>query len=241
MLGDLLRAHATLALLGILVGVQLVLASLGGVVEIPEAYERLGLSRAGMRAGWLWQPFSYGWIHGNWAHLWMNVGGLLAFGPPLERIGGPRLVLKVMAGGLLLGGAFHLCLGGGGLEALPLVGASGGIFALLLWLTGVSPGSQMWPLKVSGRSLGQGMLLASAALVLLNPALGLPGLSKWGAVADGYCDGLLFQISHACHFGGALAGWLGARWALRPRVSLARLQRERARRTASELRGESGD
>jgi membrane associated rhomboid family serine protease len=37
-------------------------------------------------------------------------------------------------------------------------------------------------------------------------------------------------MGHACHFGGALAGWLYGRWMLRQRVTLEKLRRDRARR-----------
>jgi membrane associated rhomboid family serine protease len=136
----------------------------------------------------------------------------------------------LLLGGWLSGGLFHLMLCGKG-TADPLVGISGGVAALLLWLTGVSPGSRMWPLAVSGRNLGIGVLLASGILALMNPKLGIPYLSHWGAMLGRFADE---QVSHACHFGGAIVGWAAARWALRPRVTLAKLQKERARREAAD-------
>jgi membrane associated rhomboid family serine protease len=44
----------------------------------------------------------------------------------------------------------------------------------------------------------------------------------------------VFDIGHACHFGGALTGWLLARAILRPRVSLAKLRAQRRRRERRE-------
>jgi hypothetical protein len=39
-----------------------------------------------------------------------------------------------------------------------------------------------------------------------------------------------FRMGHACHLGGALAGWAQARWLLRRRVTLSDLQKQRHRR-----------
>jgi membrane associated rhomboid family serine protease len=228
--GDLLAARATLIVVFLLVLIQAIVEREGGFEGRPELFERLGLSRQGLAKGDFWQPFSYAPIHGNWVHLMINVFGLLAIGPRIERIGGARLFLVLLVGGWLTGGLFHLLLSGGAGMVL-LVGISGGVVALLLWLTGVSPGSRMWPLAVTGRNLGIGILIASAALALVNPELGVPYLSDWGLRLGKYADG---GVSHACHLGGAIFGWALARWTLRPRINLAKLQKERARREAAD-------
>jgi len=227
---DLIAARVTLCVVGLLVLIQFAIESVGGFVENRELCGKLGLSRQGLASGALWQPFTHALIHGNWVHLIINAFGLLAIGPRIERIGGGRLLLGLLASGWLMGGLFQLILSGGP-ELIPLVGISGGVAAGLLWLTGVSPGSRMWPLPVSGRNLGIGVMLASGFLALMNPVLGIPVLSEWGAAVGKYADG---GVSHACHFGGGLLGWGMARWALRPRVSLAKLQKERARREAAD-------
>jgi membrane associated rhomboid family serine protease len=227
---DLAAARATLVAVAVLVLIQTALEMAGGFSGRPDLYVKFGLSRQGLTDGLFWQPFSYALIHGNWVHLMINAFGLLAIGPRIERIGGRRLFLILLIVGWLAGGLVHLLLGGGGVMT-PLVGISGGVVALLLWLTGVSPGSRMWPLAVSGKNLGIGILLASAVLAVLNPSLGIPVLSDWGKLLGRYVDG---SVSHACHLGGALVGWGLARWTLRPRVTLAKLQKERARREAAE-------
>ncbi|MGB6219799.1 MAG: rhomboid family intramembrane serine protease [Haloferula sp.] len=226
---DILEARTTLLVVLILVVIQFLLERVGGSRDWPEIFLVVGLSRQGLLEGLVWQPFSYAWIHGNWVHLMINAFGLLAIGPRIERIGGGRLVLMILVGGLLAGGLVHLLIGGE-VGLTPLVGMSGGVTAMLLWLTGVSPGSKMWPLPVSGKNLGIGLLLASAILALMNPSLGIPYLSGVGRMLGGYADG---SVSHACHLGGGLLGWGMARWTLRPRVTLATLQKERARRESA--------
>jgi membrane associated rhomboid family serine protease len=109
---------------------------------------------------------------------------------------------------------------------------SGGCLALLLLLTTLSPQSRMMPLPVSGRSLGFGILLAALLLALVNPHLGAPGFSEIGRAMERQGLGSWFLMGHACHFGGGLAGWIYGRWILRPRVTLASLRRDRARREA---------
>ena len=75
-------------------------------------------------------------------------------------------------------------------------------------------------------------VLAALLLALMNPDLNLPWVSDGGRwlTRRGYGD--LFQMGHACHFGGALAGWIYGRWILRPRVTIESLRRDRARREA---------
>jgi membrane associated rhomboid family serine protease len=90
----------------------------------------------------------------------------------------------------------------------------------------------MLPLLVSGRSLGFGILLAALLLALVNPQLGVPGFSEIGREVERNGLGSWFRMGHACHFGGGIAGWIYGRWILRPRVTLASLRRDRARREA---------
>lgn len=228
LLDDLVAARATWSLVGVLLAVQTGLALAGGFAAVPEVYRDLGLSAVGVRQGKVWQLVTHGFVHGNWLHFGLNAMALLALGPRLERIGGVTLWWRLMLAGLLAGGAMDLLAGGDG--GRPLVGSSGAVMAALLWLTGVSPGSRLWPLPISGKSLGLGMLFASALLTLANPELGIPGMAAWGRALGEPAAGAVFAVSHACHLGGAVAGWMGARWTLRPRVTLARLQRERRRR-----------
>lgn len=225
---DVAAARGTLALVGVLLAIQIFLAAFGGYERVPRLYVDLGLSRDGQIHGRVWQWITHGLIHGNWLHLVLNAAALLAVGPRLERIGGLRLWTRLVLGGLLAGGAMHLLASGA--NDRPLVGASGCVMAALLWLTSVSPGSRMWPIPVSGKSLGMGMLLASAGLMLINPELGLPVFSDWGRGLVSVLGESLFDVSHACHFGGALAGWMGARWTLRAPVTLEKLRRDRRRR-----------
>lgn len=211
----------------LLLGLQLM--SVGGVDGDLGFYQFFGLSIDGMRSLRLWQMLSYGGFHGSWMHWAMNGVLLLALGSRIETMLGKLILISVLVAGVLAGGVLHLLT-----SANLLIGVSGGVFALALCLTTLSPESQfLIPFRVSGKNLGRGVMVASLILTLLDPNLGLPIFSAVGRkLVDSGFDSL-FQISHACHFGGALTGWLIAWWLLRPRVTLESLRRERARREGS--------
>ncbi len=224
-LRQILHARTSWACLALVLGIQLCITMLGGSDGIAWWFETFGLSRVEFLSGKPWQVFTYGLLHGGWLHVGLNGLLVLVIGARIEHIAGWAVMLLATAAGVLGGGLFHLLLGNG-----LLVGLSGGCLALLLMLTTISPQSRMMPVPLSAKNLGLGIMLAALILALINPALDLPGLSTAGRALEDQGMGSWFQIGHACHFGGALAGWIYGRWILRPRVSLASLRRERAKR-----------
>lgn len=216
----------------VMLAVQAMVEISGGLNVVAVWYETFGLRRADVLAGKVWQLVSYAWLHGNVLHAGVNTLGVLLLGARIVHVAGGRAFLNVLAAGVLGGASGHLILAAGGAEAPPLVGMSGAFVAMLLLITTLSPESRMMPLPLFGRSLGAGILAASLLLALMEPTLGVPGFSAVGAWLTARGLGDWFVIGHACHFGGGMAGWLLGRWMLRPRVSLARLRRDRARREA---------
>lgn len=216
---------ASLGWCGIVLAIQAWVATAGGAGSLNSVFEILGLSRDGFLSGKIWQILSYGFLHGAWWHAGLNVLWVLVIGSRIEWITGWLTMTRVTLAGVLGGGVCHLLLGSG-----LLVGLSGGCVAQLLLLTTLSPQSRMFPLPVSGKSLGTGILLAALMLALMDPALGLPGFSVAGRMLADHGTGAWFRMGHACHFGGGLAGWLYGRWLLRSRVTLDHLRRDRARR-----------
>jgi membrane associated rhomboid family serine protease len=226
-LDQLRRSPVSWACFGLVLGIQAVVAVSGGVDRMGVYFEALGLSRAEFLTGKIWQPLTYGLLHGAWWHAGLNALFVLLIGSRIEYICGRAILLKAILGGVVSGGFMHLLLGSG-----LLVGLSGGCMALLILLTTLSPQSKMFPLPISGKSLGLGILIAELMLAMIDPALGLPGFAAIGKIVVSNGFGSWFEMGHACHFGGGLAGWACGRWMLRPRVSLDRLRRDRARREA---------
>ena len=227
-LDQLRRSPLSWTWFGLVVGIQILVAIGGGVDRLAGYFETFGLSRTEFLTGKFWQPLTYGLLHGAWWHAGLNALFVLLIGSRIEYICGRAVLLKAILGGVILGGLVHLLLGSG-----LLVGLSGACMALLILLTTLSPQSRMFPLPISGKSLGLGILIAELALALIDPALGLPGFSSVGKLLVSNGMGSWFQMGHACHFGGGLAGWACGRWMLRPRVTLDRLRRDRARREAA--------
>ena len=226
-LGQLRNSPVSWSWFGLVIGIHFLVESRGGTDFVSSWYENLGLSRDGFLSGRIWQVFSYGLLHGSWLHAGLNALFVLLIGSRIEYVAGGAVMIRVMLAGVLGGAAGHLVLGSG-----LLVGLSGGCLALLLLLTTLSPQSKMFPLPVSGRSLGLGILLAELILALIDPALGLPGFSLLGRYLAEQGMDSWFRMGHACHFGGGIAGWAFGRWMLRPRITLDRLRRDRARREA---------
>jgi membrane associated rhomboid family serine protease len=226
-LGQLRNSPVSWSWFGLVIGIHFLVESRGGTDFVSSWYENLGLSRDGFLSGRIWQVFSYGLLHGSWLHAGLNALFVLLIGSRIEYVAGGAVMIRVMLAGVLGGAAGHLVLGSG-----LLVGLSGGCLALLLLLTTLSPQSKMFPLPVSGRSLGLGILLAELILALIDPALGLPGFSLLGRNLAEHGMDSWFRMGHACHFGGGIAGWAFGRWMLRPRITLDRLRRDRARREA---------
>jgi membrane associated rhomboid family serine protease len=235
-LSQLRHSPVSWAWFAAILGIEALVAAVGGPDRQPawSWYEWLGLSREGILSGKIWQLFTYGFLHGNWWHACLNALFLLLVGSRIEHMAGPEVLVKATLFGILGGGLGHLALAPGSSGSPLLVGLSGGCVGVLLLLTTLSPQSRMMPLPISGRSLGLGILIAELTLALINPALGIPGFSVVGNWLADHGMGGWFEIAHACHFGGGVAGWFYGRWLLRPRVSLRSLRRDRERREAKD-------
>ncbi len=198
----------------LVIAIHALVAAFGGPNQTPVGawFMALGLNREGIAAGKIWQLLSYALLHGNAWHAAVNALFVLLLGSRIERIMGSRTMVKATLVGILGGAIGHLLLAPDG----PLlVGLSGGCVGLLLLLTTLSPDSRMLPLFVSARNLGIGILIAEFIFVLIDPALGLPIASVLGKFLVSHGWGGCFQMGHACHLGGGVAGWAYGRGLLR--------------------------
>jgi membrane associated rhomboid family serine protease len=214
---DLRAAHLTLGLGVVMVIVHLLVFypryPFNEVEVRPRsewAFMTFGLLFQGLMEGKLWQLFSHGFLHGFVLHLLINVSALLLMGCRVERIGGTRALLKVFTLGVLAGGLLQVMVK----PEILLVGASGGVVAILLWLTTVDPHARAWPIPISAKNLGRGILLSEAGFTIAS--LVMP-------------DSALMQVAHGCHLGGGLAGWWLGKRQFGPVVTREDLLRDRAR------------
>jgi membrane associated rhomboid family serine protease len=199
--------------------------------KLSQAQALLGLTKSYFLAGDLWRPITYALIHGNWPHLIANAATIVLLGCKIEHIVGTRTlrlvaIIAAIAGGLL----FILLTPYAILNDQNLVGASAICFAFLVLLTTLSPESKFLPVFVSGKTLGIGIILANLFLALLNPDLPTGPLARFGAYLSGNLFPDLFEVSHACHLGGSLAGYVAGKYLLRPRVTIETLRRARGKR-----------
>ena len=148
-----------------------------------------------------WQLLTYGFLHdtGGIGHLAFNMLALYMFGSPLEQTWGGRrfltFFLVCVAGAGLLQLAVGWWMMAGGAPPYPTVGASGGVFGLLLGYGMLFPNQRMivFPLPMEIRARTLVIFYAVIALVL-----GFTGLQP--------------GVAHFAHLGGMVFGWLMIRY-----------------------------
>ncbi|MFT4175095.1 MAG: rhomboid family intramembrane serine protease [Luteolibacter sp.] len=198
-----------MALALLLVALHGWIAWTGGVAGNWPLYSTFGLRLPAMPEGRIWQLVTYGFLHGSCSHVLLNAGVVLWIGPRLERMTGAWWMVATALAGIVAGGIFHLLLGV--TQDALLVGFSGGCMALLLLLCTILPDSRVLFPGLSAGNLGRGILWAELILMLIDPAKNWPVLGEIGRRIEPW-GGAVFQMGHACHFGGALTGWAIGKW-----------------------------
>jgi len=161
--------------------------------------------------GRVWEFLTFQFLHAHVLHVLCNMVGLFFFGPWAERWWGGRrfLAFYLLCGAA--GAAFYTVLASVGilqpppppwsLQTMPLVGASAGIYGILVGVAVLAPHLRVMlyfpPIELSMRQLAIAVLAIAAGSVLLN----------LGGNAGG----------EAGHLGGAIVGFLLMRqpWLLR--------------------------
>ncbi|MBK1652147.1 rhomboid family intramembrane serine protease [Halorhodospira halochloris] len=140
-----------------------------------------------------WQLFTYAFLHGGLLHLFVNLFAMWMLGTQLERVWGSRTMAQY----------FAICVIGAGLVQLfvatqaagegniyPTVGASGGVFGILLAF---------------------GMMFPNQRLILLIPPI--PIKAKYFVIGYGAFElfagisGTQANIAHFAHLGGMVIGF----------------------------------
>jgi len=137
-----------------------------------------------------WQVVTYGFLHGDITHLVFNLYGIFLFGAAVELLFGPRFYALFYFACVVAAGICHMAVGS--LLGTPssVVGASGGLFGLMLAFGWYFPRQQlsvMFLPPIDARS-------AVTMFAVLELVYGVIG------TRDG--------IAHFAHLGGMLGGWL---------------------------------
>jgi rhomboid family protein len=141
------------------------------------------------------QVVTYAFMHGSFGHLFFNMIGLWTFGQELERLWGPKRYMQFYGASVLSAAAVQLLVTWLLSSPYPTLGASGGLFGLLLAFGMLFPNRQVMliippiPLKAKTLVIGYG------ALELF---FGVTGTQE--------------GVAHFAHLGGMLGGFLLIRY-----------------------------
>ncbi|MFT3755806.1 MAG: rhomboid family intramembrane serine protease [Pseudoxanthomonas sp.] len=146
-----------------------------------------------------WQLLSYGFMHGSFPHLLFNMLALYMFGAPLEYTWRSQRFLTYFLVCVMGAGVLQLCVGAwtlaqGG-DAYPTVGASGGVFGLLLAYAMLFPNQRL-------------MLIFPPIPMKARTFVILYGITELVMGFNGWQPG----VAHFAHLGGMLFGWLLIRY-----------------------------
>ncbi len=154
--------------------------------------EYLGLKpKLVIESGYIWQLFTYMFLHGGFFHLFLNMYALLIFGMPVEQAWGSRRFLfyyfftGIGAGAVI----FIINLIVGGAYSISTIGASGAVFGLLLAFGMLFPEAEILLFFL--------IPIKARLLVILYG-----GLELYSLIASGGQS----PISHAGHLGGLIFG-----------------------------------
>lgn len=140
----------------------------------------------------LWQLVSYAFLHGSALHLMFNMLALYTFGRDLERLFGWSWYLQYYLVSVVAAALSHVVVTAWmGAPPYPTVGASGGVYGLLL---------------------AYGVYFPRRTLILLFPPIPLPArvFVVLFAALELYfgVTGTVSGVAHFAHLGGMLGGWL---------------------------------
>lgn len=138
-----------------------------------------------------WQLLTYAFLHANGLHIALNMYGLWMFGRDVEQLLGPRRFLALYFASVLCAGVTQLVVAALSADPYPTIGASGGVFGVLLAF------ALLFPNRII-MLLFPPVALPAKLLVALFAALELT-LGVTGSAAG---------VAHFAHLGGMLGGYL---------------------------------
>lgn len=142
-----------------------------------------------------WQVLSYAFLHGSILHLAFNMFGLWMFGSELERVWGARRLGLFYLASVLAAAASQLIVTGLLGSSVPTIGASGGLFGLLLGFAMIFPHRTITPLLPP---IPMPAWLFVTLYGLIELTLGVTGSAS--------------GVAHFAHLGGLFGGWMMMRY-----------------------------
>lgn len=164
----------------------------------------VGLTPDGLLAGKIWTLATYALLHspGNFLHLLGNMLGIYFIGRIILPLLGPKKFVWLYAGGVITGGLFWALMNSS--SAYPLLGASAGVAAILVFFAALDPNR---PISV---------LLFFILPVSVKPkwlVFFLLAFDLLGFFASELPTGSgIGGIAHSAHLGGYALGWLFFRY-----------------------------
>ncbi len=191
----------TTALIVANVAIYLLQTILPGLV-VPFALWPLGASQAAVGVGFYpWQLVTYAFLHGSLLHLGFNMFALYMFGSPVEQVFGTRRYLIYYFVSVLTAAFTQLAFAAFTGGIYPTIGASGGVFGLLLAYAKFFPHNRVMLLFPPIPMPARVFVFGYAALELF---LGVTGTQE--------------GVAHFAHLGGMVGGYLLLRyWRSGPR------------------------
>jgi membrane associated rhomboid family serine protease len=171
-----------------------------GVFELFALWPGSGTGLASLPLLAPWQLVTYSFLHGSLLHLGFNMLAVWMFGGELERVWGPRRLATAYFASVITGAVMQLMVGAMFGEGGPVIGASAGVFGLLLAYALVFPNRRIMPLFPPIPMPARVFVLLYAVLELI-----------FGVT------GTVSGVAHFAHLGGLIGGLLVYKyWRSRP-------------------------
>lgn len=146
-----------------------------------------------------WQLITYAFLHGSITHIAFNMYGLWMFGREVEQLMGRRAFLQLYFASVLSAGIMQLLVTSFTGDMNPTVGASGGVFGLLL---------------------AYGMFFPNRMIMLLIPPIPMP--ARVFVIVFAVLElvlgvtGTQAGVAHFAHLGGMIGAYMVIRFWRRP-------------------------
>ncbi|MCH3907332.1 MAG: rhomboid family intramembrane serine protease [Sphaerochaeta sp.] len=156
----------------------------------PNLGVRLAMVPSFILQGWVWEFFTYMFVHSGVQHIFWNMFSLVMFGIPVEnQLGSSEFLLAYLLTGVFSGVVSFLCYLAAGVNVM-LVGASGAIFGVMVLFAVFYPRARIFifgliPIKAPL------MIIIYTAIELYSQLFGAGG-----------------NVAHITHLAGALGAFL---------------------------------